>query len=212
MLEQLTKNVIQKKDYTVQDTGDYFHILFRSQTVFSFKEVDGTFKVTQAPPNSLSNEFYTEEGLTKSVTEYLTSSGQGKKYDGDKLRYDLLPADIMLMLFDEVNDPKVHIPYYVYEGNWLKVLYFTLAYYQSEMKQTTEEALEALCEIITYGANKYEANNWQQVESHRYVAAYMRHYIAYTKGEAKDEESGFHHLAHAMCNAMFLVWKDKHEQ
>jgi hypothetical protein len=70
------------------------------------------------------------------------------------------------------------------------------------------DAIEKVVEILTYGANKYEANNWQEVESSRYEAAMMRHFVAYMKGEKRDFESGFTHLAHMACNALFLLWQD----
>lgn len=86
----------------------------------------------------------------------------GMKYDGGKLRYDLVPVE-------------VH---------------------------------EALAEVLTYGANKYADNNWQSVESDRYVAALFRHLNAWRKGEQVDEESGYHHLKHALTNVAFLLYKD----
>jgi len=33
----------------------------------------------------------------------------------------------------------------------------------------------------------------------------MRHIVAWWLGERDDPESGFHHLAHAMCCLIFLV-------
>jgi len=67
-----------------------------------------------------------------------------------------------------------------------------------------------LVKIITYGANKYAPNNWQKVERDRYIAALYRHVESWRMGETSDEESSHHHLAHAMCNVMFLLWKDMH--
>lgn len=60
---------------------------------------------------------------------------------------------------------------------------------------------------MTYGAEKYEPNNWQKVDKHRYYAAMMRHMVAELKGEDCDQESGLLHLAHMACNALFLLWK-----
>jgi hypothetical protein len=39
----------------------------------------------------------------------------------------------------------------------------------------------------------------------RYVDALLRHAFAYVRGEKRDPESGEHHLAHAVCCAMYLV-------
>lgn len=69
------------------------------------------------------------------------------------------------------------------------------------------EFIEQVGKVLTFGAQKYEPNNWQNVDDaeNRYYAALMRHLLAYRKGEEKDPESGLSHLAHAACNAMFLL-------
>lgn len=69
------------------------------------------------------------------------------------------------------------------------------------------EPLENLVEILTYGAKKYEANNWQNVEPCRYFSALIRHLIDdFIKGEDNDQESTLPHASHMHCNAMFLDW------
>lgn len=65
--------------------------------------------------------------------------------------------------------------------------------------------------VLTYGANKYGAGNWKSVEQSRYVAALFRHIIAFLNGEEKDSETELSHLAHAMCNLMFIYELDKCE-
>lgn len=69
------------------------------------------------------------------------------------------------------------------------------------------EFIEGVGDVLTYGANKYGANNWQQVDDakNRYFAACLRHLFAYRKGEKEDSESKFSHLFHAACNLMFLA-------
>lgn len=82
------------------------------------------------------------------------------KFDGDKLRYDLVPPS----------------------------------------------ATEALARVLTFGARKYKPNNWRNVpEPDRYIAAMKRHIALYRSGEKFDEDSGLHHLAHAMTNMAFLL-------
>lgn len=71
------------------------------------------------------------------------------------------------------------------------------------------EWLEGVAEILTHGADKYGDNNWQAVEEQRYVAALMRHWVAFLQGESRDPESGMHHLYHVVTNAFFLEYKDR---
>ena len=73
------------------------------------------------------------------------------------------------------------------------------------------DVIEEAVDILTFGADKYGDNNWQKVDKKRYVAAFFRHFASYLKGDMIDEESGRHHLAHALTNIIFLFWKEKHE-
>jgi hypothetical protein len=68
-------------------------------------------------------------------------------------------------------------------------------------------ALEWVVKVLEHGEQKYERDNWQQVDNgrQRYLAAAFRHLIAHTKGERLDEESGLPHLAHACCCLLFLL-------
>ncbi len=75
-------------------------------------------------------------------------------------------------------------------------------------------ALEDEVAVLTFGAAKYAANNWQQVPDgiNRYFAAAMRHLIAYRQGEKLDKESGFSHLSHARCCIAFIYWLEKQQE
>ena len=70
---------------------------------------------------------------------------------------------------------------------------------------------QSVAEVLTYGAEKYSENSWQKIENReeRYYAALRRHIAAWRMGEEIDKESGLPHLAHAACNIMFLMYKDK---
>ena len=98
------------------------------------------------------------------VTESQTATTGGRKFDGNKLEYGLLP------------------PF----------------------------ALEETVKVLTFGAQKYERDNWQKVpdSKRRYFDAMQRHVWAWKEGESFDPESGIHHLAHAMCCLMFLYEHD----
>ena len=91
-------------------------------------------------------------------------NGKGRKFDGGKLEYGLLPP----------------------------------------------LALQETVKVLTFGAQKYERNNWQHVDDakRRYFDALQRHVWAWKQGEQIDPESGIHHLAHAMCCLMFLYEHD----
>ena len=93
-----------------------------------------------------------------------TDETTGRKFDGGKLEYGLLP-------------PK---------------------------------ALEETVKVLTFGAQKYDRDNWKYVSDakRRYFDALQRHMWAWKNGEQLDQESGIHHLAHAMCCLMFLYEHD----
>ena len=72
-------------------------------------------------------------------------------------------------------------------------------------------ALRATVDVLTFGAQKYEIDNWKFVEDseRRYFDAAQRHLWAWKEGESTDRESGLHHLAHAICCLMFLYEHDR---
>lgn len=72
------------------------------------------------------------------------------------------------------------------------------------------EFQDALAQVLTFGAEKYEAESWRAVPDmrQRYYAACIRHVNAWRAGEQMDPESGLHHLAHAACNLYFLLQTD----
>ena len=76
------------------------------------------------------------------------------------------------------------------------------------------EFIESVGKVLTFGVNKYEPNNWQNVDDgkDRYYAAALRHLMAYRKGEEKDPESGLSHLEHVACNIMFLLHFEREEK
>lgn len=79
-------------------------------------------------------------------------------------------------------------------------------------------ALEALAKVLAFGANKYGERNWEAgandpIFMGKVFAAGQRHSWAPRMGDQYDEESGYPHSWHELCNAMFkahrdmLIWK-----
>ena len=68
------------------------------------------------------------------------------------------------------------------------------------------DALEALGRILTDGAEKYGARNWEKgMAWSRPYAALQRHLLAWWGGQDVDPESGHPHLWHVLANAVFLT-------
>jgi len=66
--------------------------------------------------------------------------------------------------------------------------------------------------VMQHGASKYGVNNWRKTEGFKYSRCYnalLRHMFAWWRGEDLDLESGISHLAHAMCNLIFLFYHSK---
>ena len=68
-------------------------------------------------------------------------------------------------------------------------------------------ALWAVGEVGTFGANKYCDRGWHEVPNakERYANALLRHYFKMKKGEYYDNESGLLHLSHLAWNALALL-------
>ena len=68
-------------------------------------------------------------------------------------------------------------------------------------------ALEEVCEVGTFGVEKYTESGWLDVPnaSDRYEDAMMRHYLAHCQGKQIDRESGLSHLAHMAWNVLAIL-------
>lgn len=93
-----------------------------------------------------------------------TTTVIGRKFDQEKPRYDLLPAN----------------------------------------------ALEEVVKVLTYGASKYDDENWRKVPEgrRRYFAAAQRHLWQHKRGELIDADSKCYHLACAITSLMFMLEKE----
>ena len=74
------------------------------------------------------------------------------------------------------------------------------------MELLPSEALEEIAKVLTKGAEKYQARNWEKgIKYGRVYGALLRHLNSFWKGEDYDKEWNIHHLAHAGCCLMFLL-------
>lgn len=65
-------------------------------------------------------------------------------------------------------------------------------------------ALKLAMAVLSYGAQKYEAHSWRNVDVDRYKDAKARHMIDGER-EFADDESGLWHKAHELINLMFVM-------
>jgi len=67
--------------------------------------------------------------------------------------------------------------------------------------------LEQLAGVYTYGAQKYDDDNWRKGLKWKKdtFACILRHVWKWFRGERFDNESGLHHLAHAAWNCFALM-------
>ena len=68
------------------------------------------------------------------------------------------------------------------------------------------EVLEEVAKVLQHGANKYGDYNWSKgIAYHRCYGAILRHIFAWWRKEDNDKETNLNHLAHLICEAMFLL-------
>jgi hypothetical protein len=73
------------------------------------------------------------------------------------------------------------------------------------MELIAPEFLFGISTVLTFGAEKYAARNWEKGMSWgRCFGALMRHMWLWWRGDDCDPETGLSHLDHAACCLMFL--------
>jgi len=72
-------------------------------------------------------------------------------------------------------------------------------------------ALEQLAKVYTYGAQKYDKDNWRKgLHWLQTIGSLLRHVYAWKKGETLDQESNCHHLSMAVWNCFSLMSYEKY--
>jgi len=68
------------------------------------------------------------------------------------------------------------------------------------------DALFAIAEVLTHGAEKYSDRNWEKgMRWGKAFAPIFRHLFKFWLGRDRDKESGLLHLAHAAYSVIFLL-------
>ena len=68
------------------------------------------------------------------------------------------------------------------------------------------QPIRDIVDVLTVGAQKYAPRNWEKGLSwSETLASLERHVSAFKRGEDFDMESNLPHMAHAACNALFLL-------
>ena len=63
-----------------------------------------------------------------------------------------------------------------------------------------------IAEVLTFGATKYERENWRKgISFERLFSALQRHLLLWWEGADDDAETGLSHLAHAGCCLFFIM-------
>lgn len=118
------------------------------------------------------------------------AAGQGTKSDHAKIDLSLVPYEAMHALA-------------VVDGVMRHHTSGRLRFERLKM-----DAIGAMANVLTFGANKYTRDNWRNGMKWTRVAAAAKRHIMFgvMAGEENDPETGLHHLAHVMCCLAFLIW------
>lgn len=76
------------------------------------------------------------------------------------------------------------------------------------MELLPPKPLLAAGEVVTFGAKKYGANNWKNVDISDFIGALERHIQEYKTGTRIDHDSGLRTTSHIVCNALFICQHD----
>jgi len=70
------------------------------------------------------------------------------------------------------------------------------------------ESVEAVVEVLMFGAEKYGERNWINLENgeERFIDAALRHITTHLKGDIIDDESGLLHLQHGATSLLLALW------
>jgi len=135
------------------------------------------------------------------------------------------PKVVPIVWFDEFNgplnsygksntkkfiDPQRYVNETIY-NDWVKVDVFKKNDEDKDQWHLVPDAvMKDVVEILTRGEKKYPGENWKKcTDKNRYLDAIYRHLYEWKEEDREDGESGYSHLAHAICNLLFLAALEK---
>lgn len=148
--------------------------------------------------------------------------GSGARFDNNKPQWGLMPLYQLLPLLHDglilegpkIDDECIPVEDCVYQIAFFQrtgqavndILRYSFAYLMDDMNVDFWDACEEVIRVWEHGEKKYASFNWMKGMSwNSVIGCYMRHVRKIKKGTTIDEESGRHHGAHLVCNAMMLV-------
>lgn len=136
------------------------------------------------------------------------------RFDYNELMPDgLHPIKVFGPRLDAISvndDGTVNEPFQMYEDNPLRQRTVHGGVKDNRGKSRVDllptKPLVAAGEVMEYGARKYKPHNWRLgLNWSDTMASAMRHLLAFNDGEDLDPETGKPHLAHALCQVLFLA-------
>jgi len=147
--------------------------------------------------------------------------GSGARLNEGKPNWSLMPIQQVcwlmncnaVMEWDEnttitLNDLVDKVAWLQMEGthqSTYDLLKWSMAYLVDRHAGYVRLSFEEVIRVWEHGESKYAAFNWMKgMPWSAVLACYMRHIMWLHEGEHYDQESGQHHGAHLVCNAMML--------
>lgn len=132
--------------------------------------------------------------------------GTGARYNGGKPDFSLIPLSIIVntyYLYDDKKHSNLDVSIslvgdFQMDGG-INHLHFAL--------EKLKDHYDDCAHVFEYGMKKYKAWNWAKGMAWSIpIACIGRHYLKIKQGEDIDQESGFSHIGHIMCNIVMLIW------
>lgn len=196
-VEVVTKKILEKQIQNTQNVKEQMLVIGQKKIKIDLKNIENKDILTLFVENEIKK--HTDETILVENMDYQIETLQ--VLNNDKIT--LVPyVDNPWTL------PKPYILTTIMTPDMLEVFYV--------VNVTTD--LDSLTKILHYlqkqlptykvlqNLKQSGANNWQKIKIERYYDALERHMNAFQLGEENDEESGMHHLKHALTNMMFITW------